>query len=516
MTADATVPDTSLWKLIERRAKATPDAPMMSDGTQSLTFGAFARRAEHVAAGLHLGHGIREGTVVAWQLPSCVNAMVAMAALCRVGAIQVPIIPALRERELAAIASASQFSHLIVPRTWRDFDYAELAGAVAGSRGADVIVIDDVHAATALPAGDPDRLPAPTAHGDTVRWIYFSSGTTAEPKGCRHTDRSVMYSATGLVERFGFSPADMYPIAYPVAHVGGLSVLTAQLVAGNRISLFDVFDGPRSAAVMSAQGATVLGSALPFFRAYIDAQRATSTRLFPRLRGCIGGGAARPPGLHAEVKATLGGAGVVGTWGLTEFPIATFGSLDDSDEQLSLTEGRPVRGVTVRVVDADGRHAQPGAEGELVLRGPQQFRGYLDPTMDRDALTPDGWFRTGDIGIVWPTGHVQISGRLKDVIIRNAENISALEVENVLRTHPKIVDVAVIGVPDARTGEHACAVVVLTPGCDAVSVDELGAHCLANGLSPQKQPEQVHTVAALPRNSMGKVLKRELVRSLTR
>jgi non-ribosomal peptide synthetase component E (peptide arylation enzyme) len=192
------------------------------------------------------------------------------------------------------------------------------------------------------------------------------------------------------------------------------------------------------------------------------------------------------------------------------------GSVDDSDEEISVTEGRPVRGVEVSVVDSEGRRCAPGDEGELLVRGPQLFRGYAGAQMDAGAFTADGFFHTGDIGVVRSSGHVQISGRLKDIIIRNAENLSALEIENALRSHPKVADVAVIGVPDPRTGECACAVVVLSPGVHSVTLDELGAHCRAQGLAAQKQPEQVEVVDLLPRNSLGKVLKRDLVRRFGR
>ena len=517
MTHVAAAATRSFWELVEQRANATPSAPMLFDRSRRMTFGTYARTALEVAAGLQRTHGIGEGSIAAWQLPTSIDAMVLMAALSRLGAVQVPIIPALRERELSAIASAAAVEHLIVPRTWRGFSYAELGESVADKTGLGLIVCDGFNEGRAgLPLGDIGGLgPPSTMPADALRWIYFSSGTTADPKGCRHTDRSVMFSATGLLDRFGFSPTDVYPIPYPVAHIGGMTALTTQLVAGSQLPLCDVFDPIESPSAMAALGATVLGSALPFFRAYIDAQHKASSPLFPRLRACIGGGAPRPPALHEEVQAVLGGRGVLGSWGLTECPVATLGGVDDTDDELAWTEGRPVNGVTVAAVGPDGRELSPGSEGELVVNGPQLFSGYLEATLDATAFMPDGSFRTGDLGIVRSTGHVQITGRVKDIIIRNAENISALEVENTIRTHPSIADVAVIPLPDTRTGERACAVVVLTPGCESVSLEQIGAHCRASGLATQKQPEQLHIVGDLPRNNMGKVLKRELIASLT-
>jgi cyclohexanecarboxylate-CoA ligase len=209
----------------------------------------------------------------------------------------------------------------------------------------------------------------------------------------------------------------------------------------------------------------------------------------------------------------LFGTGIVSSWGLTEFPIATVCTLDDTDEDLALTEGRVVPGVELRVVGTDGREVAPGEEGELRLRGPQMCRGYVDPALDADAVDDRGYFRTGDLGVVGPRGHVRITGRIKDIIIRNAENISAQEIENVLYTHPKVADVAVIGVPDARTGERACAVVVPAEGAGAVSLAELAEHCRAQQLATQKIPERLEIVTALPRNALDKILKQDLRRT---
>ena len=176
---------------------------------------------------------------------------------------------------------------------------------------------------------------------------------------------------------------------------------------------------------------------------------------------------------------------------------------------LDHTVGRPVPGVSVRVVDDNEHEVGQGEEGELRLKGPQCFLGYVDASLDVDAFDADGWFRSGDRGRIDPDGNVVVTGRIKDAIIRNAENISALEVEGVLATHPAVADVAVIGVPDPRTGERVCAVVVAAPGGD-VTVDVLAEHCAAQGLSRHKSPERLELVDELPRNLTGKVLKNEL------
>jgi acyl-CoA synthetase (AMP-forming)/AMP-acid ligase II len=302
----------------------------------------------------------------------------------------------------------------------------------------------------------------------------------------------------------------VFPKAFPIAHIGGLMMLTAQLRVGARFVLFEAFDPVQSPLVMAERGATLLGSAVPFFHAYLAAQRRHGDEpLFPALRQVVAGGAPVPPELHLELERELG-HGVLNSWGLTEFPAPTSLAVDDPPEQFLGSVGRAVSEVEVRVTDPSGTARPTGVEGELRVRGPQCFIGYVDAALDAEAFDPDHFFRTGDLGVIDEAGYVRVTGRLKDIIIRNAENISALEVEDVLYEHPSIVDVAVIGLPDARTGERCCAVVVPAAGVEKLSLADLAAHCRSRGLSNQKIPEQLEIVAELPRNPMGKVLKHEL------
>jgi acyl-CoA synthetase (AMP-forming)/AMP-acid ligase II len=185
---------------------------------------------------------------------------------------------------------------------------------------------------------------------------------------------------------------------------------------------------------------------------------------------------------------------------LTEFPVAT-GQVP-SDDDVGHSVGRPAPGVRVRTVD-----------GELRLKGPQAFLGYVDHRLDADAFDDDGWLRTGDLGWIDDSGAVHITGRLKDVIIRNGENISAIEIESVLSDHPLVMDATVIGLPDEKTGERVCAVLVLD--APSIGLDDIVAHCSSRGLAKFKCPEQVEVVAAIPRNSMGKVLKTQVRAALT-
>jgi cyclohexanecarboxylate-CoA ligase len=201
---------------------------------------------------------------------------------------------------------------------------------------------------------------------------------------------------------------------------------------------------------------------------------------------------------------------VTSSYGLTEAPILSCATPDDPDDKLAATEGRLTPGVVARVVDLDGNDVDAGAEGELRVRGPQLFRGYVDSSLDRDAVDDQGFFRTGDLGRIDAGGFVTITGRLKDVIIRKGETISANEVEDALFQHPDVREVAVVGIGDAASGERVCAVVVPVDASSPLAFDKMTEFLRSQRLMVQKIPEQLETVDELPRNSMGKVLKHEL------
>lgn len=502
------------WALIAEAAQRETDGALLADDQgRSMTASQFHDAACATAAAF-AERGIAAGSVVSWQLPTTLETMVVMAALARLGAVQNPIIPILREHEVGFITDELASEYLVIPRFWRGFDYSALAHALAVDRGFQVITIDldtpPVGGRLRLPQAPTEALGPPPCDAGDPRWVYYSSGTTAAPKGIRHTDASVIAGATGLVGAIGIDSNDVDPIAFPVAHIGGAVMLAAALQTGMRLALFEVFDPATTPLAVAAHNPTFLGTATPFFVGFLQAQRAHGDEpLFPFLRGCLAGGAPITAELGRQIREAFGVPGIANAWGLTEFPVATSPSLTATPDELDHTVGTPTPGVSVRVVDGSGAELPVGQEGELRLKGPQCFLGYADPALDADGFDEDGWLRTGDLGLVDHDGNIRVTGRIKDAIIRNAENVSALEVENVLATHPAVADVAVIGIPDPRTGERVCAVVVPTSP-EGVTLESLVQHCHSRGLSRYKHPERLVIVDALPRNQFGKVIKRDL------
>ena len=499
-----------LWALVEERARLTPDARFAIDEAGlELSFGEYRVAALRAAAGL-AARGIGPETVVSWMLPTWIESLVLVAALSRLDAVQNPILPIYREREVGFITRESGSRLLIVPGHWRGFDYPGLADALAARHpGLETLEID-----RDLPEADPVDLPpvsTPAAGSDApVRWIFYSSGTTADPKGALHSDDSLRAAATGMSQRLALAPDDRIALVFPFTHIGGIGWLFAGLAVGCSQILVEIFDPETSPRVLARHGVTQATAGTAFHQAYLAAQRAAPGRpLFPEVRSFPGGGAAKPPSLHYEIKRELGGAGIVSGYGLTECPIVTMNSVGDPDEKLARTEGR-ANATEIRIVRADGSPAEPGQEGEIRVRGPQLLRGYVDPALDRDAFDDDRFFRTGDLGKLDTQGFLSVTGRLKDVIIRKGENISAREVEDLLYLHPEVTDAAVLGLPDAERGELCCAVVACRDPARPLGFDEMVAFLRAQKLMTQKIPEQLEIVTELPRSSTGKVLKQQL------
>jgi len=502
--------DRTFWQLIEDRADATPDALFAVDERdRRLDFAGFRDRALRVAAGLQ-ARGIGPGTPVSWMLPTTLEAMLLCGALARLGAVQNPILPIYRERETSFIVDQTGARLLCVPPSFRGFGYAAMAQELARERdGLEVLVVED-----ALPEAEPDGLPpAPASAGlddAPVGWVLYTSGTTSDPKGAQHTDPGLIASFRGMVDVLALQPDDRHAFVFPITHVGGVGWMIAGLLAGFGHIVVAAFDPETSVPLLAKHGVTQAGAGTAFHQAYLAAQRAAGeASIFPRVRTFPGGGAPKPPQLHYDLQREIGGAGIVSGYGLTECPIAAMNRVGDPDEQLAHTEGPPnPPEARIRIVRPDGRPAEPGEQGEVRVEAPQLFRGYLDASLDAEAFDDEGWFRTGDLGSLDDRGCIRITGRLKDVIIRKGENISAQEIENLLYEHPKVADVAVIGLPDAAMGERCCAVVAC-PG-EPLGFDEMAEFLAAKRLAKQKIPEQLELVDEVPRNAAGKIEKRAL------
>ncbi len=322
-----------------------------------------------------------------------------------------------------------------------------------------------------------------------------------------HTPNTTLSTIYALIERLGFTDEDVLLMASTLGHqTGYLYGYCLTVLLGATAVWMDVWQAEEAARLIEAERVTFTMGATPFLRdlTYTEARAdLSSLRLF------ISAGAPIPRPLVPDARARLGAAISAG-WGMTENGLVTCNGLDDPEDKVYGTDGRPLPGMELRVVDEDEQDVPAGAEGDLLVRGPAQFVGYFKrPAFTAEGHAADGWFRTGDRATLDRQGYVSITGRSKDIIIRGGENIPVAEVENLLFAHPKIAGVAIVAYPDPRLVERACAVVVPRPG-ESVTLADLVGYLDTQQVARHKFPERVEVVSEFPMTPSGKIQKYRL------
>ncbi|HLK13112.1 MAG TPA: AMP-binding protein [Candidatus Binatia bacterium] len=504
----------TVWQAFAATAAAAGARTAVVDGATRTSWAALAAAAERVAGGL-AALGVGAGDVVAVQLPNRVETLVALLAAARLGAVLNPVLPILRRRDLGFVLRASGARVLIVPGRYRDADHRALAAALRPELPAleHVVVVRDepgpgARAWAELAAAAPPALPPPH-DAAAIALLIYTSGTTAEPKGVLHSHDTLLAEARSLEAVHTLSADDVVLMPSPLTHVSGLvHALLVPAVLGTTAVLMERWEPGAALALIARERVTYMVGAPTFLRdlALHPALAAHDVRSL-RLFSC--GGADVDPALVREAAARLGCI-AKRVYGSTEFPTITTTGPGDPPERRIETEGRPIGAAEIRLVDDDGHAVPAGAEGDILARGPECFLGYHDPAHNADAFTPDGWFRTEDLGVLDAAGYLRITGRRKDIIIRKGENVSAREIEALLAEHPATLEVAVVGVPDPACGEIACAVIRPRAGATAPTLAELADYLAGRGLSRRKLPERLALVEDFPRTASGKILKRAL------
>jgi cyclohexanecarboxylate-CoA ligase len=328
-----------------------------------------------------------------------------------------------------------------------------------------------------------------------------------------HTHHTLSAEVESLARVHQLTPADTTLMPSPLTHISGLlhAILVPALL-GTAAVLMERWDATEALRLIEAEQVSYMVGAPTFVRDLIDAQQRRGRDLSSfRLFSC--GGADVSADLMCRARATLGCL-AKRVYGSTEFPTISTTDAADADTMGIETEGRVIAPAELRIVDDDGAPCAAGVAGEVQARGPECCVGYRDAAMNRDAFTDDGWFRTGDLGVLDAAGYLRITGRIKDIVIRKGEKLSVREIEDAIARHPAVAEVIVLAVPDAVTGERACAVIVLRTG-ETLDLAALGAFLGAQGLARQKHPEELIVRAGLPRTDSGKIhraaLKKELL-----
>ena len=479
--------------------------------------------ADAIAAAL-VRLGVQAGEPVAYQLPNCAEFVAISLAILRVGAVCCPLMPIFRAREIGFMLRQSRARVLFVPGLFRGRDYpAEVADLVADAAAVPALehviglqltcpfparrtgprwhsfeeavdCLDIDHAALAA------RAPAPTS----VAQLLFTSGTTGEPKGVLHRMDTLTRAAAMQVRHLGLHDGDRLFAPSPLAHqTGFLYGMWLSFLLGTPLILQPAWDGPAALTAMRRWHATFVQAATPFLADLVSAAEESGTRP-EALRIFVATGAAIPRGL-AECATRVLGAAICGAWGTTETCLGTLAAPGDEPAMIWGSDGRALDGVELRVTADDGSVLQPGHEGNFEVRGPTLFSGYLDhPEWTTRALTPDGWYRSGDLAVIDASGYVRITGRVKDVINRGGEKIPVAEIEQLIQAHPLVREAAIVAMPDPRLGERACMFAVAQPGFDFAEMQRLLDE---QHVAKQYWPERLEIITVLPRNSVGKIEK---------
>jgi cyclohexanecarboxylate-CoA ligase len=479
------------------------------DEEQATTLGGLVSDAERLAAALQ-ARGIGSGDVVAVQLPGSYEGAVVQAAVGLSGAVLLPVVMIYGPREMGFVLRQSGATAVVLPREHRGRPHADVVLGGLSGLGAlklAVVVGDNAPGHGAIGYADLIGRPGgpyrePGLDPDDRAVLMYTSGTTADPKGVQHSHRTLLAEATSRVYTHSGPRARQLGL-FPPGHIAGLLSLLRILLLGTPTVIMQAWDAALAASLIDRHAVTSAGGAPVQLSGLLD-QQAKDTAALGTLREFLTGAAPVPPSLIRRADAA--GITAYRSYGSSEHPTVTAGTIADSLDRRAATDGRVVAGNQVRITGPDGRDVPAGHDGEILTRGPELFTGYTDVALNAAAFLPGRWFRTGDVGRLDGDGYLTVTDRLKDIIIRGGENISAKEVEDLLITHPAVADVAVIPASDLVMGERVCAVVVLRPGF-SFDLDQARAHFAAAGAARQKTPEVIAVTDELPRTPSGKVRK---------
>jgi len=473
------------------------------------TFADVDRAARSLAAELR-ARGVGPGSVVAFQIPNWVEAGIAFWAAAYVGAVVVPIVHFYGAKEVDYIVRAVEPDAVVTADRFGHADYLATWGEVLARRPVPLWLVVGRSSRGDLPAGatpfgellDAEPVAAPLAvDADAPALIGFTSGTTRDPKGVVHSHRTIGCETRQLDRMFPVGGPPQITAA-PVGHfIGMLNAFLVPLLRTRAVNLIDVWDPGEVLRMMREEGLGMGGGATYFLTSLLDHPDFTDEHLALMPFAGLGGS---PVPVAVTERATRLGIKVFRSYGSTEHPSITGCTLDDPEPKRLTTDGRPLAGVEIRLED----------DGEIVSRGPDCCLGYTDPELTAAAFDAEGWYRTGDVGVLDDEGYLTITDRVSDIIIRGGENISAQEVEELLMGVDSVAEVSVVAAPNERLGEHAAAILRLRPGAGAPTLDDVRTHLATAGLARQKWPESLHVVAEFPRTPSGKVQKFVLRRQL--
>ncbi len=499
-----------------RLAGSQPDFITHVCGGVECTAGQAWEQSGRLAAALW-HQGFRAGDRLAFETPNWHEAVLIDLAACRLGLVIVPIVPIYRDKEVQLILEDSQARGIFIAQEFRGFDYAQMMArlkpalpglqhvwTVRGDPGTGNDLRD-------LIAGAPPLPELPPVSPDAVKLMLYTSGTTGRPKAVLHSHNTLARSTFMASRHWGIQAGDTTLMPSPVTHVTGYTYgLEFPFFDGTRCVLMDKWNAGQAADIIEREGISFTLCATPFLQELLDLAQQQGRRL-PSMRTFPCGGAAVPPELIHRVARVLENCRAFRVYGSSEAPVITLGYVQPEQARLAAeTDGTEIDYEAV-LLDVNGKPVPPGVEGEICARGPGLFLGYANAADTAASFDAQGFFHTGDVGIRTAEGAIVFTGRIKDLINRGGEKISAKEVEDLLHEHPGVLAAAVVAMPHARLGETLCAYLIAKPGAD-VSLQTISATLAAAGVARQKYPEKLVVVDEFPKTASGKV-KKDLLRA---
>ncbi|EET4965754.1 TPA: medium-chain fatty-acid--CoA ligase [Escherichia coli] len=518
--------DASLADYWQQTARAMPDKIAVVDNHgASYTYSALDHAASCLANWM-LAKGIESGDRIAFQLPGWCEFTVIYLACLKIGAVSVPLLPSWREAELVWVLNKCQAKMFFAPTLFKQTRPVDLILPLQNQlpQLQQIVGVDKLAPATSslslsqIIADNTPLTTAITTHGDELAAVLFTSGTEGLPKGVMLTHNNILASERAYCTRLNLTWQDVFMMPAPLGHATGfLHGVTAPFLIGARSVLLDIFTPDACLALLEQQRCTCMLGATPFVYDLLNLLEKQPADL-SALRFFLCGGTTIPKKVARECQQRS--IKLLSVYGSTESSPHAVVNLDDPLSRFMHTDGYAAAGVEIKVVDDARKTLPPGCEGEEASRGPNVFMGYFDePELTARALDEEGWYYSGDLCRMDEAGYIKITGRKKDIIVRGGENISSLEVEDILLQHPKIHDACVVAMPDERLGERSCAYVVLKAPHHSLSLEEVVAFFSRKRVAKYKYPEHIVVIEKLPRTASGKIqkflLRKDIMRRLT-
>jgi acyl-CoA synthetase (AMP-forming)/AMP-acid ligase II len=498
------------------RAHDMPNTVVFPNDLAQPTYRGMLSDAEALTRSL-MALGLCPGDVISFQTPNWVEAAVINLAAALGGFVINPVVTIYRDAEVRHMLADCRAKIFFVAQTFRNYDYAAMVGRIRpdlpdlqhvvyvrhdnralsqNELGYEHLVESGRALHTILPVVDPN----------SIKLLLYTSGTTGHPKAVLHSHNTLARVAKVSAAHANLALPEITLMPSPVTHISGYSGgLEKPFLINARTVLMESWNAQDAIDLIERYNIASTVAATPFLKELAELAVQTGKTL-PSFRRFACGGAAVPSDLVKAANRSLANPCAFRVYGSSEVPLVTQGFPADSDPDNAAETDGWVIDYEVRIVDDVMNDMPHGTEGEILARGPSMFMGYADPQQTREALTEDGFFKTGDLGMLLPGGALIVTGRKKDLIIRGGENISAKEIEDALLSHAAVADCAVVAMPHERLGEGVCVFVVRRGGHD-LTAESLLQHIGQSGLAKQKYPEHTEFIDTLPRTASGKVRK---------